>query len=174
MRKTRLCDRLANISYKTVSAATAKAIIMAFFGNRERASFTRQMSADHKGNDYEIVAIIDHDEPEPGELVFRIKWRGYDERYNSWEPLRMLDNCGEMLRAYRDEKGLHFEIEEDDDVNSDEEIDLSSDESMHSTVLIDEELREGSSRKQIAVYMHGLHEDVLSQIFDLSSCDSTD
>ena len=56
--------------------------------------------------DYEVEDILDHDEPVPGQMLFRIKWKGYDESWNSWEPVNLLDNCPDKLREYKLKKGL--------------------------------------------------------------------
>lgn len=61
---------------------------------------------DNAEQDYEVEEILAHDEPIPGQLMFRIKWKGYDESWNSWEPLALLDNCPDKLREYKIKSGL--------------------------------------------------------------------
>lgn len=56
--------------------------------------------------DYEVEDILNHDEAVTGNRMYFIKWKGYDESWNSWEPESMLDNCEEKLKEYKIKSGL--------------------------------------------------------------------
>lgn len=88
---------------------------MADCGSRAKAKKLRQAIEEHAihisypedpEQDYEVEEILSHDEPIPGQLMFRIKWKGYDESWNSWEPVNLLDNCPDKLREYKLRVGL--------------------------------------------------------------------
>ena len=56
--------------------------------------------------DYEVEDILNHDEPQPGVRFYHIKWKNYDDSWNSWEPENLLDNCPDKLREYKEKAGL--------------------------------------------------------------------
>ena len=82
--------------------------------------------------DYEVEAILDHDEPTPGKRIYLIKWKTYDDSWNTWEPEQSLDNCPDILAEYKAKAGIpadpvasDAEDEEDGDT---EELDEEEDE----------------------------------------------
>jgi hypothetical protein len=51
---------------------------------------------------WEVQRIIDR-RPIPGradEYEYRVRWKGYDERHNTWEPLANLDTAEELVAAF--------------------------------------------------------------------------
>ncbi len=36
------------------------------------------------------------------EPQYRVKWRGYDDTFNTWEPLSGLADCMDMVHAYEE------------------------------------------------------------------------
>lgn len=48
---------------------------------------------------YEVARILRHKIDDVGSILFRIKWKGYGQEDNTWEPLDNLD-CKEMLDAF--------------------------------------------------------------------------
>ncbi len=48
---------------------------------------------------YNVENIIDHRSDEDGEVLFKIKWKGYPMEECTWEPFRNL-NCFEILASY--------------------------------------------------------------------------
>ena len=58
---------------------------------------------------FEVEEIRDHEIIKKGRgwsYSFFIKWKGYSEDNNSWEPERNLLTCDEMLRQYKAQNGL--------------------------------------------------------------------
>jgi transposase InsO family protein len=50
-------------------------------------------------NEYEVERIVDH-RGTPNECEYLVKWKGYPETENTWEPSRNLNNCKELLLRY--------------------------------------------------------------------------
>ncbi|XP_044737823.1 histone-lysine N-methyltransferase SUV39H2-like isoform X2 [Chrysoperla carnea] len=51
------------------------------------------------GKEYEVEKIISQ-EIRKGKLMFLIKWRGWANEFNTWEPIQHLRNCKGILRDY--------------------------------------------------------------------------
>ncbi|KAI5646014.1 SET domain-containing protein [Phthorimaea operculella] len=57
--------------------------------------------------EYIIEKILDF-KYEEGNQLFYIKWKGWDDSENTWEPIENLDNCPEVLRKFlNDEEVKH-------------------------------------------------------------------
>ncbi|KAJ9517102.1 hypothetical protein QJQ45_002613 [Haematococcus lacustris] len=48
-------------------------------------------------------------------LEFLVKWQGYGDEHNTWEPRSQLTGCQELLRQYAEECNLGADMEEADD-----------------------------------------------------------
>ncbi|CAG8813211.1 5391_t:CDS:2, partial [Racocetra persica] len=92
-----------------------------FKGRREiKSEFEttkRQINVEENGqndNEYEVEAIINW-KKENGKDYYMIKWLGYDERHNTWEPIENLKNCTELLRQFRKSRATKRVTMSDDD-----------------------------------------------------------
>jgi hypothetical protein len=52
--------------------------------------------------EYEVEKILDHSGTQPRKRWFLIKWKGYKEEHNTWEPEKNLTHCDRVLREYWD------------------------------------------------------------------------
>lgn len=52
---------------------------------------------------WEVERIMQKRE-QNGEALYLIKWKDWDAKYNTWEPLRNLVNCEDLLREFNDEQ----------------------------------------------------------------------
>lgn len=52
---------------------------------------------------WEVERIIQKRE-QNGEPLYLIKWKNWDNKYNTWEPLRNLINCEDLLREFENEQ----------------------------------------------------------------------
>lgn len=60
---------------------------------------------DERKNYYEVDSIVNHDYVRFGKVVnrrrrFRVRWRGYDHKSDTWEPESNLDGCLDVLQKY--------------------------------------------------------------------------
>jgi hypothetical protein len=55
--------------------------------------------ATEEENEFEVETIVSHKGP-PNSRQYLVKWLGYDDAENTWEPESNLVNCKEMLRQY--------------------------------------------------------------------------
>lgn len=62
-----------------------------------RKSFQKQN--DMQKSEYKVENVIAHG-IECGQLMFLIKWKGWSDKYNTWEPLQNLENCKEIISNY--------------------------------------------------------------------------
>lgn len=57
---------------------------------------------------YEVEAITDKRLDEGGQLLYKVKWKGYPEEESTWEPLEHLESAknlvGEFNKAYEEKK----------------------------------------------------------------------
>ena len=59
-------------------------------------------SSDSEETSCEVEKIVGWDSEGDGSLIFKIKWKGYDESDNSWVREKDL-NCDELLNEYLEE-----------------------------------------------------------------------
>jgi hypothetical protein len=50
--------------------------------------------------EYEVEKILSHTGNKPGKKWFLIKWAGYPEEHNTWEPEKNLTHCKQILQDY--------------------------------------------------------------------------
>lgn len=55
---------------------------------------------------YEVEAITEHYTTPGGRYRFLIKWKGYPQSQNTWEPLSALAGCQALLAAYSKRKNI--------------------------------------------------------------------
>jgi transposase InsO family protein len=61
-------------------------------------------------NEFEVEKIVDdklNDNPRDPERFYLVKWLGYPDSENTWEPETNLRNCQQLLRRYRQRKWDH-------------------------------------------------------------------
>ncbi|GLG92955.1 Histone-lysine N-methyltransferase Su(var)3-9 [Gryllus bimaculatus] len=66
------------------------------------ASFPKTAKKDKRSRTekvYEVEAIVDHCENNKG-ILYMVKWKNWDSKFNTWEPIEHLNNCGESLQKY--------------------------------------------------------------------------
>lgn len=51
---------------------------------------------------YEVDTVLNHRTTEEGATEYLIKWQGYDDDHNTWEPEENLHSCQETLKNYWD------------------------------------------------------------------------
>jgi hypothetical protein len=56
--------------------------------------------------EYEVDHIVRHKRNNKGQLLFLIRWKGYDADGDSWEPAKNLIHAAETLQEYKRRKGL--------------------------------------------------------------------
>jgi hypothetical protein len=49
--------------------------------------------------EYEVDAILTH-RVRRGKVLYLVKWKGYDDTENTWEPVESLENTKELLKEY--------------------------------------------------------------------------
>ena len=62
---------------------------------------------------WRVEALLDHrwERDRKGEprLYFLVKWEGYSDESNSWEPREYLITCNTEVRKYKQERGIPLE-----------------------------------------------------------------
>lgn len=63
-------------------------------------------TAKGKGQEWEVEKIVDSRiEEETFEHYFRVKWKGFSDKDNTWEPKKNLANCKGLVEAYEKKAG---------------------------------------------------------------------
>jgi hypothetical protein len=55
--------------------------------------------------EWEVEAVLDHKKSR-GQDLFLVKWKGYGDEENTWEPERNLGNAPRLLKAFKKSKGI--------------------------------------------------------------------
>ena len=50
--------------------------------------------------EYEVEKIVRHKFNKKGKLQYLIRWKGYDESHDTWEPMENLNNSSDLVRHY--------------------------------------------------------------------------
>ena len=58
--------------------------------------------------EYEVEAVVDHCD-DNGQMFYLVKWAGYDEEENTWEPEENLENAKKLINTYWRQGRLHRE-----------------------------------------------------------------
>lgn len=59
------------------------------------------MADDSGKKAYEITRILAHKRLQDGTLAYRVHWKGYRAKYNSWVPEPDMSDCFELLNEYK-------------------------------------------------------------------------
>jgi Chromo (CHRromatin Organisation MOdifier) domain len=60
--------------------------------------------AEH-GQEYEVEMIKDYTHID-GQFYYLVKWKGYDESENTWEPIKHLTQCSQKIRGFHEKTDL--------------------------------------------------------------------
>lgn len=97
---------------------------------REEAKLKAKTQAKQSNNEYEVEAILDSKSVK-GKTKYLIRWKGWDESDDTWEPEDTL-NCPDLIRAFKKKgktaskkaaKGKKRKRVDDSDVDSDNDED---------------------------------------------------
>lgn len=59
-----------------------------------------------KNNMFEITRILNHKQMPDGSLTYRVHWKGYRSKFNSWVPEEDMCDCPDVLGAYKTQHNL--------------------------------------------------------------------
>ncbi|XP_072261288.1 M-phase phosphoprotein 8 [Pyxicephalus adspersus] len=95
----------AGLDGNGAAAATGESSSMATGGVEEKGQAgTRMQAAESEPEDeedvFEVESILDS-KIEGGEVLYRVRWKGYDSDGDTWEPEAHLDDCKEVLLEFR-------------------------------------------------------------------------
>ena len=68
-------------------------------------SSPQRPDAVYGSDEYEVEAIIGYNSP-LDDMFYHVKWAGYDESENTWEPRKNLEHAQDLLREYEESNGL--------------------------------------------------------------------
>lgn len=86
---------------------------------------TKARSKD-KGPQSYVVERIVTSRKEKNSTVYLIKWKGYSDSQNTWEPLKHLSMCGEMVDEFNRAKRIKRARELDDCTNHGDSRNIAS------------------------------------------------
>mmetsp|Transcript_29859 Transcript_29859/g.41248 ORF Transcript_29859/g.41248 Transcript_29859/m.41248 type:complete len:174 (+) Transcript_29859:92-613(+) len=69
-------------------------------------SSKHRKSGKQKEKTFAVERVVDRRVLEGGRIEFKLKWEGYPESENSWEPASVLDSCAELIEEYERKQGL--------------------------------------------------------------------
>lgn len=58
-------------------------------------------STHNSENEYLVEKILDHRKKDNGTIEYKIKWHGFSNEFDTWEPIENL-NCPELLQEYEE------------------------------------------------------------------------
>jgi len=70
------------------------------------AELAKYVAIETSDEEYEVEKILDK-RKFGRQIKYLIKWKGYGEEHNTWEPLKNLKHCQMMLEGYRLEKRIY-------------------------------------------------------------------
>lgn len=70
-------------------------------------NFLDVITDDEVKDEYEVESIVDR-KVENRKIQYLVKWKGYDDSQNSWEPRENLANCEELIESYYEGEELRF------------------------------------------------------------------
>src|SRR5262249_11905809 len=71
-----------------------------FYPSRQSPSNPPPIITEDGFKEYSVECILDHKHDQHGQIYYLIRWEGYDESYDTWEPEHNLTNATEILRNY--------------------------------------------------------------------------
>ncbi|MEE6472762.1 hypothetical protein FKM82_009713 [Ascaphus truei] len=83
-----------------VSGPTAAAEDLGDGAAKTETGETGESEQDETEDVFEVERIIDS-KTEGGEVLYRVRWKGYSSEEDTWEPEAHLDECSEVLLAFR-------------------------------------------------------------------------
>ena len=63
------------------------------------------------GAEYLVEAVVDHEDRKKdekrgsAERYYRLRWTGWDQEHDTWEPISMLEGCSEVVEKYHAKQG---------------------------------------------------------------------
>ena len=90
--------------------------------------------------EYEVEKILDFKLSKNKKKLFLVKWKGYNEEYNSWEPEENLTNAKQILKKFLSKPKLIKKKDKiEDDQNNSTILCLSDDQSKKVIEINDDE-----------------------------------
>ena len=83
----------------------------------------------NESSEYEVEKILDFKITKKKKKLFLVKWKGYNEEYNSWEPEENLTNAKQILKKFFSTKSLKKKKEIKDNQNNSTILCLSDEQS---------------------------------------------
>jgi hypothetical protein len=83
----------------------------------------------NESSEYEVEKILDFKITKKKKKLFLVKWKGYNEEYNSWEPEENLTNAKQILKKFFSTKSLKKKKEIKDNQNNSKILCLSDEQS---------------------------------------------
>ena len=100
--------------------------------------------------EYEVEKILDFKLTKKKKKLFLVKWKGYNEEYNSWEPEENLTNAKQILKKFFSKKIIKKKEKIDEDQNNSSILCLSDDQSKKVIEIKDDEKSDSKKKDYLA------------------------
>ncbi len=71
----------------------------------KRLKDRERINTNNNGQEYEVEKVLEK-EYKNGKSFYLVKWKNFDENHNTWEPLRHLIHCKNLIQKFESEKCL--------------------------------------------------------------------